>query len=71
MEDKKSDNVIGIIYGSQEPDRYVLFGNHRDAWGYGAIDASSGHGHLLRTAHKLSATKIEHSHWSTGHSTHL
>ena len=29
------------------------------------------HGHLLRTAHKLSATKIEHSHWSTGHSTHL
>ena len=29
------------------------------------------HGHLLMTAHKLSATKIEHSHWSTGHSTHL
>ena len=29
------------------------------------------HGHLLRTAYKLSATKIEHSHWSTGHSTHL
>ena len=29
------------------------------------------HGHLLGTAHKLSATKIEHSHWSTGHSTHL
>ena len=25
----------------------------------------------LRTAHKLSATKIKHSHWSTGHSTHL
>ena len=29
------------------------------------------HGHLLRTAYKLSNTKIEHSHWSTGHSTHL
>ena len=29
------------------------------------------HGHLLRTAHKLSATKIEHSQWSTGHSTLL
>ena len=29
------------------------------------------HGHLLRTAHKLSGTKSEHSHRSTGHSTHL
>ena len=29
------------------------------------------HGHLLRTAHKLSATKMEHSHWSISHSTHL
>ena len=26
---------------------------------------------LLRTAYKLSATKIDHSHWSNGHSTHL
>ena len=29
------------------------------------------HGHLLRTAYKLSATKIELSYWSTGHSTDL
>ena len=29
------------------------------------------HGHLLRTAHKFCATKIEHSHWLTGHITHL
>ena len=29
------------------------------------------HGHLQRTAHKLSATKIEHSYWSTGNNTHL
>ena len=29
------------------------------------------HGHLERTAYKLSASKIEHSHWSTGHSTQL
>ena len=41
-EDKKSDNVIGIIKGSHEPDRFVMIGNHRDAWGYGAIDPSSG-----------------------------
>jgi len=53
MEDKKSDNVIGIIYGSQEPDRYVLFGNHRDAWGYGAIDASSGTAPMMEMARVL------------------
>ena len=29
------------------------------------------HGHLLRTSYKLRATKIELSHWSTGHSTQL
>ena len=23
-------------------DRYIIIGNHRDAWGYGAIDPSSG-----------------------------
>ena len=42
IEDRKSDNVIGTIYGSEEPDRFVIFGNHRDAWGYGAVDPSSG-----------------------------
>ena len=35
-------NVIGTIYGKEEPDRWVLFGNHRDAWGFGAADPSSG-----------------------------
>ena len=29
-------NVIGTIYGKEEPDRWVLIGNHRDAWGFGA-----------------------------------
>ncbi|XP_071962718.1 N-acetylated-alpha-linked acidic dipeptidase 2-like [Antedon mediterranea] len=35
-------NVVGMIKGSVEPDRYVILGNHRDAWVYGAIDPSSG-----------------------------
>ena len=35
-------NVIGTMYGSVEPDRHVLIGNHRDAWVYGAADPSSG-----------------------------
>lgn len=35
-------NAFGVIRGSVEPDRYVLLGNHRDAWVFGAIDPSSG-----------------------------
>ncbi|XP_076097524.1 N-acetylated-alpha-linked acidic dipeptidase 2-like isoform X2 [Mytilus galloprovincialis] len=38
----KTYNVIGIIRGAIEPDRYILMGNHRDAWVFGAIDPSSG-----------------------------
>lgn len=25
-------NVLGMIEGYTEPDRYVIIGNHRDAW---------------------------------------
>lgn len=39
---KKIYNVVGTIRGSEEPDRYVLIGNHRDAWLFGAVDPSSG-----------------------------
>ncbi|XP_035681872.1 putative N-acetylated-alpha-linked acidic dipeptidase [Branchiostoma floridae] len=39
---KRTYNVIGIIEGSVEPDRYVIMGNHRDAWVFGSVDPSSG-----------------------------
>ncbi|EDO34357.1 predicted protein [Nematostella vectensis] len=35
-------NVIGTIRGREEPDRYVIVGNHRDSWVFGASDPSSG-----------------------------
>ena len=54
----KSSNVIGYIRGSVEPDRYVLFGNHRDAWGYGAVDPSSGTAQLMEVA-RIFGTLIE------------
>lgn len=34
-------------------DRYVLFGNHRDAWGYGAVDPSTGTANILESARIL------------------
>lgn len=41
------------------PDRYVLIGNHRDAWGYGAADPSSGTAQLLETARVLGKLREE------------
>lgn len=47
-------NVFAVIKGSEEPDRYVLLGNHRDAWTYGAVDPSSGTAALLDLARRYS-----------------
>lgn len=44
---KKIHNVLATIRGTEEPDRYVILGNHRDAWGYGAVDPNSGTSALL------------------------
>ena len=46
-------NVIGTIYGKEEPDRWVLIGNHRDAWGFGAVDASSGTAAMMEISRGL------------------
>lgn len=46
-------NVIGKIRGKEEPDRYVLMGNHRDAWVFGAADAVSGTSVLMEVSRGL------------------
>ena len=53
LEEKEDSNVLGLIRGSEEPDRYVLISNHRDAWGYGAIDPSSGTCTIMEVARVL------------------
>ncbi|KAI3910609.1 hypothetical protein MKX01_040489, partial [Papaver californicum] len=45
-------NVFAVIKGWEEPDRYVLLGNHRDAWTYGAVDPNSGTAALLDIARR-------------------
>lgn len=47
-------NVISVIEGKEEPDRYVILGNHRDAWTFGAADPNSGTATLLELAQRLS-----------------
>ena len=44
---RKIWNVIARIDGSQEPDRWVILGNHRDAWVFGAVDPNSGTSAML------------------------
>ncbi|OGF16619.1 MAG: hypothetical protein A2W00_02175 [Candidatus Eisenbacteria bacterium RBG_16_71_46] len=35
-------NVIATLRGRERPDEWVVCGNHRDAWTYGAVDPNSG-----------------------------
>jgi len=49
-----TSNVFGYIKGSVEPDRYVLLGNHRDAWVFGAIDPTSATALMMEVSRVLS-----------------
>jgi N-acetylated-alpha-linked acidic dipeptidase len=40
-------NVIARIDGSQDKDRWIVMGNHRDAWVFGAVDPNSGTSAML------------------------
>ena len=44
---RKIWNVIGRIDGNEEKDRWVILGNHRDAWVFGAVDPNSGTSAML------------------------
>ncbi len=48
-------DVIGRIKGAQYPDEWVISGNHRDAWVYGAVDPSSGTAAMLEAVHGFGA----------------
>jgi N-acetylated-alpha-linked acidic dipeptidase len=43
-------DVIAKIRGSVEPDRWIIRGNHHDAWVFGATDPFSGHVALMAEA---------------------
>ena len=48
-------DVIGKIKGSDYPDEWVINGNHRDAWVYGAVDPNSGTAAMLEAVHGIGA----------------
>jgi N-acetylated-alpha-linked acidic dipeptidase len=46
-------DVIGSVPGTEFPDEWVVAGNHRDAWVYGAVDPNSGTAAMLEAAHGI------------------
>ncbi|KAL0915549.1 hypothetical protein M5K25_015975 [Dendrobium thyrsiflorum] len=52
-------NLIAVIEGKEEPDRYVLVGNHYDAWTFGAVDPNSGTAALLEVAQRFAKMQKE------------
>ncbi len=44
-------DVIGQVRGSELPEEWVVAGNHRDAWVYGAVDPNSGTSAMLEAVH--------------------
>jgi N-acetylated-alpha-linked acidic dipeptidase len=48
-------DVIGTVKGTEYPDDWVVVGNHRDAWAYGAVDPNSGTSAMLESVHGVGA----------------
>jgi N-acetylated-alpha-linked acidic dipeptidase len=46
-------DVIGTVPGSENPEQWVVAGNHRDAWVYGAVDPNSGSAAQLEAVHGI------------------
>ena len=44
-------DVVGRAPGGELPDEWVVAGNHRDAWVYGAVDPNSGTAAMLEAVH--------------------
>src|SRR5579885_736436 len=46
-------DVIGRVKGTDSPNQWVVVGNHRDAWVYGAVDPNSGTAAMLESIHGI------------------
>lgn len=62
LEDRETSIVCGSLFGSVEPDRYVMIGNHRDAWVYGASDPVSGSAVLSEIVKAIGEYKKENGY---------
>ncbi|MDE2357008.1 MAG: M28 family peptidase [Alphaproteobacteria bacterium] len=54
-DEKPLYDVIAVMKGAREPDQWVIRGNHRDGWVFGAQDPLSGQSALMEEAKSLGA----------------
>ena len=54
-------DVVGKIKGTDYPEDWVVVGNHRDAWVYGAVDPNSGTASMLEAVHGVGT--LLHEGW--------
>jgi N-acetylated-alpha-linked acidic dipeptidase len=61
MDTRVAPNYVieGRVTGSDFPDEWVLLGNHRDAWEFGAVDPSSGTASMMELSRALGELKME------------
>lgn len=52
---KPAYNVIATLKGKEKPDEWIVRGNHRDGWVFGASDPLSGHVAMMGEAKALGA----------------
>ncbi|MBL8552674.1 MAG: M28 family peptidase [Phenylobacterium sp.] len=52
---KPAYNVIATLKGKEKPDEWVIRGNHRDGWVFGASDPLSGHVAMMGEAKAMGA----------------
>lgn len=57
-----TSSVFAYINGSVEPDRYVLLGNHRDAWVFGGVDPTSSTAVIMEVSRVL-AEIVKEGSW--------
>ncbi len=50
FETRPITNVIGVLRGTQEPEKRIVLSNHHDAWVYGAADPISGTATMIELA---------------------
>lgn len=55
VSDGESQNVVGILRGSELPDEWVVVAAHYDRWFHGAGDNTSGVATVLEAAHAFTA----------------
>uniref|UniRef100_A0A8C4ZXJ5 Transferrin receptor protein 1 n=1 Tax=Gadus morhua TaxID=8049 RepID=A0A8C4ZXJ5_GADMO len=57
--EKKIHNILGVIKGLVDPDRYIILGAQRDAWGTGFAKSTVGTSVLVELARSIS-TMVKH-----------